>query len=321
MTELAHVGVVVIGRNEGQRLVIALDALIAHGPAADRIVYVDSGSTDGSVDVARTKGVHVIELSPPFTAAKGRNAGWRFLLDAHPSLVAIQFVDGDCEYDRGYLEAAARTLADDSSIGAVTGHQRERHPDATVYNRLVDIEWQGGIGDIESCAGNVMIRAAVLTDTGGYDEHLIAGEDPELYVRIRKRGLRLVRIDVPMCLHDVDMTAFSQWWKRAVRAGHAFAEVSRRHGEAPLHFWRKETRSNFMWGAALPMLAAPLVPPAYGALFLKVYRAARARGMSAEHARAYAFFIVIGKVPAAVGQAQYWWGALRGRTSTIIEYK
>ena len=91
-----HVGVVVIGRNEGPRLERCLASLIG---AAQKIVYVDSGSTDGSVQMARRLGVEVVELdmTMPFTAARARNEGFARLQHVLPSMRHVQFVDGDCE--------------------------------------------------------------------------------------------------------------------------------------------------------------------------------------------------------------------------------
>jgi len=316
------VGVVVIGRNEGERLRTCLTALRAADIAADHIVYVDSGSSDGSVDLARGLGVHAIALSPPFTAAKGRNAGMAWLLDTHPELFAIQFVDGDCEYFPAWFSIAARALVDDDSIAAITGILTERHPEASIYNLLCDVEWTGVVGEIDTFGGNVMIRSDALRATGTYNPELIAGEDPEFAVRVKKTtGKRVVRIDEPMCLHDAAMTKASQWWKRNVRSGHAYAQVSRLHGEAPLHFWKRETRSNWLWGAALPLAAPALAPPAYVVLFWRIYADARRRGLSADAARTYAFFTAVGKIPQALGQAKFWWNRLRGEKSAIIEYK
>lgn len=316
------VGVVVIGRNEGERLMTCLDALSRCGALPGHIVYVDSGSSDGSVERVRARGVTAIELPPPFTAAKGRNAGYQHLLATSPELFAIQFVDGDCEYFPAWLEVATRTLRDDDTICAISGMQRERHPEASVFNLLCDVEWTGIVGDVDTFAGNVMIRASALRATTGYNEELIAGEDPEFSIRVKlATGQHIVRVDEPMCLHDVDMTKVSQWWKRNVRAGHAFAQVSRMHGHGPRRFWKKETRSNWIWGAAVPVAAPVLVPPAYVALFWRIYRDARRRGLAAGPARTYAFFTTVGKVPQALGQLKYWWNVLRGEKSTLIEYK
>jgi GT2 family glycosyltransferase len=323
----AHVGVVVIGRNEGDRLMRCLDSLERAGVDPQNIVYVDSGSSDGSVERVSARGVDAIAIEPPFTAAKGRNAGIKHLLARHEGLFAIQFVDGDCEYFPAWIDVASKAMRDDPTICAVTGMQRERRPEATLYNLLCDVEWTGVVGEIDTFAGNVMVRVQALVETeastgGLYNPELIAGEDPEFSIRIRKTtGLRIVRIDEPICLHDVDMTKLSQWWKRNVRAGHAYAQVSRMHGEAPLRFWKRETRSNWLWGAALPLAAAPLAGPAYVTLFWRIYRGARARGLDAHAARVYAFFTAVGKVPQALGQVKYWWNELRGVKSLIIEYK
>ncbi|MDP2339724.1 MAG: glycosyltransferase family A protein [Deltaproteobacteria bacterium] len=316
------VGVVVIGRNEGERLMLCLDSLERAGAPLSHLVYVDSGSSDGSVERVRARGVDAIAIEKPFTAAKGRNAGFLHLTTKHPGLLAMQFVDGDCEYFPSWLDVASQLLRDDNSVVAVTGVQHERRPDASVYNLLCDVEWTGVVGDMDTFAGNVMVRVEALHKSGLYNPDLIAGEDPELSIRVKKvTGQRIVRIEEPICLHDVDMTKASQWWKRNVRSGHAYAQVSRMHGEAPLHFWKKETRSNWIWGAALPLAAPPLLPPAYTYLFWRIYRDARRRGLDARSARIYAFFTTVGKLPQALGQAKYWWNEIRGVKSRIIEYK
>lgn len=319
---IADVGVVVIGRNEGERLTLCLDSLERAHVLRSHLVYVDSGSSDGSVDRVRARGIDAIAIEAPFTAAKGRNAGFEHLMARHPNLMAVQFVDGDCEYFPAWVFVASNTLRTDPSIVAVTGVQHERRPDASVYNLLCAIEWTGVVGELDTFAGNVMVRTSALRQSGLYNPELIAGEDPELSIRVKKAtGGRIVRIDEPICLHDVDMTKASQWWKRNVRSGHAYAQVSEMHGEAPLRFWKKETRSNWIWGAALPLAAPGLVPPAFGYLFWRIYSDARRRGIDAESARIYAFFTTIGKVPQALGQAKYLWNKVRGVKSTIIEHK
>ena len=51
-------GLVVIGRNEGDRLKTCLSSL----PAEARVVYVDSGSTDGSPEWANERGIECVKL-------------------------------------------------------------------------------------------------------------------------------------------------------------------------------------------------------------------------------------------------------------------
>ena len=109
------VSVVVIGRNEGARLVECLHSLVSQ---TECIVYVDSGSTDSSCEEARRLGANVVDLdmSLPFTAARARNAGLNRVFDLTPNCDAVMFVDGDCAIADGFLNAGARKLAEDERI-------------------------------------------------------------------------------------------------------------------------------------------------------------------------------------------------------------
>ena len=223
-----QVGIVAIGRNEGERLRRCLDSVVGHGHT---VVYVDSGSTDGSVDLARAKGVEVVQLdmSKPFTMARGRNAGFARLEEIEPGIQFIQFVDGDCEVVNGWLETALARLKDRADVAIVSGRRRERFPDRSLYNRLADIEWDTPIGEARYCGGDALVRVDAFRQVGGYNVSLIAGEDPDLAVRIRQHGWVVLRIDAEMTLHDMAMTRFSQWWKLRSAIG---LRVCRRGGDA-----------------------------------------------------------------------------------------
>lgn len=325
----AALGVVVIGRNEGDRLGRCLDAV----PAGVPVVYVDSGSTDGSVARCRGRAVEVVELdlSTPFTAARARNAGAARLVARHPAVRAVQFVDGDCELAPGWLDRAWAELAARPEAAVVCGRLRERSPGASVYNRLCDMEWDTPTGDVAECGGIALMRAAAFTAAGGFRPELIAGEEPELCARLRAAGGAVVRLPDEMARHDAAMTRFGQWWRRAVRAGHAYAEVAARHGRGSLRSWRRQTRSNWFWAAGVPLLAggAAAVSPwlglpvlaGYPVLGLRVYRGRRRRGDSPADARLYAAFTVLAKFPLALGQARYHWSRAVGRAPRLIEHK
>ncbi len=239
--QIHGLGAVAIGRNEGERLRRCLVSLIER---VEHTVYVDSGSTDGSVELARSLGVAVValDLSVPFTAARARNEGWTALRRVHPDLEYVQFVDGDCEVVEGWLETAHATLAGRPQLGVVCGRRRERFPEASIYNRLADIEWDTPVGEADACGGDAMMRLAALVEVGGFDPTVIAGEEPELCVRLRRAGWRIERLGTEMTLHDAAMSHFSQWWRRALRAGHSFAEGAHRHGGAPERHWVRESR-------------------------------------------------------------------------------
>jgi glycosyltransferase involved in cell wall biosynthesis len=330
------VGVVVIGRNEGARLERCLKS--ARGPAG-RAVYVDSGSADGSAERALALGAEVVQLdmARPFTAARARNAGLARLLAMDPGIDFVQFVDGDCELAEGWIELAARELERCPDVAVLCGRRRERHPEASSFNRLCDLEWNTPLGEASACGGDALMRARVISALGGYREDMIAGEEPELCVRIRDAGWKILRADAEMTLHDAAMTRWSQWWRRTLRSGHAYAEGAALHGGPPWFHNRRQVRSTFFWGLACPgalaiSLLAALVEPRsllgalgivllYGMLMVRVYRHRRRRGDTPRDSRLYAIFICLGKLPEAVGMVRYWSDRLLGRRRTVIEYR
>ena len=223
-------------------------------PVSGCVVYVDSGSTDDSVAQARLRGFEVVELdtSIPFTAARARNAGLRRLEDRWPELAFVQLVDGDCALAPGWMEAAVAELESNRRLAVVCGRRREVNPGASVYNRLSDMEWNTPVGDAPACGGDALARLSALREVGGYDERLIAGEEPEMCARLRAREWGIRRIAHEMTLHDAAMTRFGQWWRRSVRSGYGFAEGAARR--PPM--WQRESRSCVIWGLVLPGLAS-----------------------------------------------------------------
>lgn len=314
-------GAVAIGRNEGERLKACLRSLV---PLCDRVVYVDSGSRDDSVAFARSLGVQVVELdtSRPFTAARARNAGCEALLAAG-DLDYVQFVDGDCRVEPGWLDAGIAALQADPALGLVTGWRSEIHPTATVYNQMCEVDWHRPAGPIETSGGDMMVRVAAFRQVGGFDPRLIAGEDPEFSLRLGKSGWRLERLPLAMTRHDADMTRFGQWWQRTIRTGHCFAEIGAMH---PPHFQR-EIRRIWVYGLLLPVLAllglfvSGWVVAAVLALYLlsyvKTLRGLRGQPMAARQAG----FLTLAKFPNLLGMLTFYRHRRKGAAMELIEYK
>lgn len=324
---LAGVAVVTIGRNEGERLRACLASVIAR---AEVVVYVDSGSTDDSVAMARRMGAEVIEIrNVTFTAALARNAGWRRVREIAPHIEMIQFVDGDCAVQPGWLERASDFLRAHPRVAAVGGRRRERHPERSIYNLLCDLEWGAAPpGESKACGGDVMIRTAALQEVGGYRPTLIAGEEPELCVRMRAVGWHIWRLDAEMTLHDAAMTRLSQWWKRSMRAGFTYAEGVHLHGKPPERHRVRESRRAWMWGLGIPLAIALglLVAGPWALLGLLLYPVQMLRLFAASkgsaRARAWsAFFLVLGKFAEVCGQIRYLALRASGTTARLIEYK
>jgi GT2 family glycosyltransferase len=320
-------GIVAIGRNEGERLRGCLRSALA---SAAPVVYVDSGSSDGSVALAREMGAEIVELDMaiPFTAARARNEGFVRLRVLAPGLTYVQFVDGDCELAAGWLELAIEFLESQPTVAAVCGRRREKHPERSVYNLLGDIDLDRPCGEAKACGGDVMVRVDAFQAVNGYRATLIAGEDPELCVRLRAAGWRIWRLDREMTLHDAAMLRFGQWWKRAVRTGYAYALGAHLHGAAPERHCVRETRSAWFWGLAFPALVGGVAlgtgPWALALLVLyplQVLRIAARGSRSARENCWEAVFIVLGKFPEVVGQMKFATHRYLGGKARLIEYK
>lgn len=306
---MTNLGFVIIGRNEGQRLALAIDSVMRTGHVA---VYVDSGSSDDSVALAKGRGLPVIELDPaiPFTAARARNAGFRWHLSNHPRLIYVHFIDGDCELSPGWLGKALEAIGADHRLAAVCGRRRERDPGASPYNQLCEHEWNTPVGLAQTVGGDALFRVAALSAVKGFNETLIAGEEPELCHRIRRRGWLIRRIDADMTVHDAAMTRLGQWWQRNRRNGYATAEALAMRG-AGNPALKRLVISNAVWGL-------PLMWPLWPLLWLRI----RLRKDALQ-----ASYMTMGKLPHLQGQIDYWQRSRRrskitdsGKTQ-LIEYK
>ena len=320
-------GVVVIGRNEGDRLKRCLETVCGE---ARRVVYVDSGSQDDSVVMSRAMGVSVVELdmTVPFTAARARNEGFQRLLAEQQNLDFVFFVDGDCEVVDGWMETAARFLDQHPDVAAVSGRRREKYPEKSLYNMLIDIEWDIQVGEAKFCGGDAVMRVGVLQQANGYRADLICGEESELCVRLRRAGWRIWRLGDEMTRHDAALLRFGQWWKRMVRGGYGFAQGAHLHGGPPERHFVIESRRIWVWGFFMPLLIIALAlsfgwrellllviyPMQVLRLFLLGQRSTRENWWRA-------VTLVLCKFPEMLGQIKFELDRLQRVQSRIIEYK
>lgn len=326
---LCDVGVVVIGRNEGDRLIRCLRRLPSGLGAA---VYVDSGSSDGSVERARLEGISTHELDPclPFSAARARNEGFEMLMREHPQLELVQFLDGDCEVAHGWFHKAQHVLLERPDLVAVHGRLHEVDPYASPFNRLYEMEWAAPEpGEDGNFGGNFMVRSVAFAAVGGFDPRIIAAEDDDLALRLRRAGGAILRISDSMLYHDAGMTRFSQWWRRCTRLGHAYGQLSDVHGRGPEEAFVAQKRRSLLWGLGIPLSVAVLLLPTGGLSIcllllypLQVARLtlrARRDGMSTSEALLWGGACVVSRFAEILGIARYRVNKLLGRTTKIIE--
>lgn len=327
--QLPGISVVAIGRNEGQRLVRCLESVMASDYPADRVelIYVDSDSTDDSCEAAAKLGARVIRIKPERPcAAIGRNAGFRV---AKHDLV--QFLDGDTILNKNWFRRAVQEISN-PTIACVFGHREEMATDDTIFNFWAHHDWYVPPGFADSCAGDVLFRREVLEKAEGYDETLIAGEEPDLCYRIRtQQGLKVLSLDEPMTLHDMGMTRWRQYWRRCMRTGHAYAEVGRRH--QGMQRWRRARWRNMFYALGTPVaIVCSLITWSiwpvtvwFGLVFVAMVRNAlrmKSRLGSFSHAMSYSLHHYLTKTPAAVGQCVFWIrSALNRGPQRLIEYR
>lgn len=321
-----YCGAVVIGRNEGPRLEACLRSLAGQIFCT---VYVDSGSTDNSLEIARALEAEIVELdlTIPFTAARARNAGYERLTELYNDLAFVQFVDGDCVVVEDWVDRAQAFLTDHEDVAVVCGLRSERFPENSVYNRLCDLEWNTPVGETRGCGGDALIRADAFKAVDGFNPGVIAGEEPELCLRLRAKGWKIWRLDAEMTLHDAAIKTFSQWWMRTVRGGYACALVASLHGAAAERDWIRLRRRSLAWSTVLPVTIALGV--GLNSLFflllalypLQVARIASRNGVLKGFSWAYGLFMVLAKFAEAAGDLRLQFDKLRGKKPAIIEYK
>lgn len=326
---MSDTGIVVIGRNEGERLRRCLESL----PAVP-ILYVDSGSSDGSIELAESLGVATLALDPAqrFTAARARNEGSVALLARHRGLAYLQTIDGDCFLAPDWIETARAHLEGaDASLGALYGALRELAPERSVYNWLCDREWASRPGPTPYFGGLALFRVACFPLAARYDSGLIAGEERDLSIRLGSQGWRFEVLAAPMAWHDAEMTRFGQWWVRAVRSGVALTALARRHAGNPNQDFGRRFLSMLFWGGILPLslmlaIAAAIIKGGLGTVLLalllvagyliQVFRIARKSAGSPAQRLALGGFTMLSKTAQCVG-------ALRAfaRQPRLIEYR
>jgi cellulose synthase/poly-beta-1,6-N-acetylglucosamine synthase-like glycosyltransferase len=327
MTRADHqrVGFVVIGRNEGERLGQSLRTLRA---VSNQVVYVDSGSSDGSVDLARDLGAIAVELddSAPHTAARGRNAGFHEIRERFPACEFVQFIDGDCILEPGWLESATRFLDDNPKAAVACGRRIEAHPDESLYNRLIDEEWNTPVGRAEYSGGDSLVRVSAFEQIGGFRPELKAGEEPEMTTRLRAEGWEIWRIDAPMTIHDARIHRFGQWWTRSVRGGFGYAEVWSTTAQLPRRAFDAQLRRAFFWSLGVPLIVViaalligrPIVLLALPLIYAaQILRMTVRRGVSVRALQS-AGMVMLAKLPETIGALNYFLGR---KSNRLADYK
>ncbi|HUC37227.1 MAG TPA: glycosyltransferase [Acidimicrobiales bacterium] len=195
---MPSVAVVIATRDRPELLEDALSALGRSNRSPERLVVVDSASTDPRVaSVGRASGATLLRCERP-GACRARNLGWS---SVEEDLVA--FVDDDCLVDPEWLDAIVAAFDHPSKPSFVTGQVRADVAPATRASLSVALITDADArelrdGDDPRTMGhgaNMAWRRDALSQLGGFDEELGPGtilraaEDLDLFVRAFAAGL------------------------------------------------------------------------------------------------------------------------------------
>jgi hypothetical protein len=247
----------------------------------------------------------------------------------------VLFLDGDTILHPAFVSQSLEQFRN-PEVAIVWGHRREIATGDSFFNRVLDLDWISPAGITDYCGGDALIRRDVLEQTHGYNEMLIAGEEPEMCRRIRGLGYKILHVDLPMTGPDLAMKSWKQYWRRATRTGYAYAEVSERFRSSDMPFWDKEAHDNRV--RAIILMALPLggillsavlkswwpLIAVLGLLTLLVLRTAAKAGWKSQDSVTrilYGMHSHMQQIPILWGQLQYAQDRRSGQKRGLIEYK
>ena len=179
------------------------------------MVLADSASIDRTREIAARYDVTILCLHADqrLTAAAGRSVGY-----AHTTAEAVLFLDGDMELIGGWLERAIDLLHARPDVAVVTGTLIERPLSATGRGRLGDDQAfeLDHLVEVPHGGGAALYRRAVLEKVGTFCPYLYSDEEPELCIRIRHAGYRVMKLAHPIAYHytqpqEAVSTIFARW--------------------------------------------------------------------------------------------------------------
>lgn len=197
-----RLSVIIIGKNEEKHLKKCFQSVVkaVSGIKDSEMIYVDSASTDRSVEIAQLFPARILQLKPEWelSAAAGRYIG--FLRSEGKYLF---FIDGDSFIYRGWLSHAIRFMDENPAVSGVAGvvHEIFLGSDGSVCGFLRNRYGQDDqTVEASTLGGIALYRQHTLEKVGPFNPYIPVDEERELALRIRKDGLKIVRIPEPMAI-------------------------------------------------------------------------------------------------------------------------
>jgi len=213
MNELA---VIMISRNQSWNIGRLINSVIQEtgGFSKKEILLVDSASTDDTIRFAIEYPIKIIRLHPDqrLTAAAGRYVGLKNTESEY-----VLFLDGDMEIFPGWLNRALEVIHQDPKIAAITGERIDLPRQTAMKDPPVPPIIADDYGIVvRKCGGAALYRRNLLNKVGSFNPYLYSDEEPELCLRLRLAGYKIIKLQHPISYHFTEppvsvKTKFARW--------------------------------------------------------------------------------------------------------------
>jgi glycosyltransferase involved in cell wall biosynthesis len=201
-----ELSIILISKNQAWNISRLIESVL-HSSACLRsreIILVDSVSTDETVDLARRYPIDIVRLRPsqPLSPSAGRYIGYKRSRGEF-----VLFLDGDMELIPGWLEPALRTMRNkpDAALMLSSRVIELLPPNGTTFLPLpeeISFAVPREVPRVSFVVGGAALyRRSVLEEVGTFNPYLKSDEEPELYLRIRHAGYRILQLDAPIVRH------------------------------------------------------------------------------------------------------------------------
>jgi glycosyltransferase involved in cell wall biosynthesis len=195
MEQQPFVSIIVPAYNAREHLDRCLDALVASSYASREIIVVDDGSTDGTPELARAKGVTVIERTRQAGPGAARNEG-----AVKATGDVLLFIDADVLVTEETVAHVAKRFEENPDVDALFGSYDDTPSEGNFLSQYKNlshhyVHQQSGEDAVTFWAGCGAVRKEVFDRAAGFDQErypVPSIEDIELGYRMKEMGCRIL---------------------------------------------------------------------------------------------------------------------------------
>jgi GT2 family glycosyltransferase len=211
--------VIILNFNGRQHLEYCLPSIVATQYHPFKIILVDNGSSDDSIDYIQENfpQISLIESPTNLGWSGGNNLGIALAIELGARYIAL--ANNDIRVDSRWIDVAVRAAENDSRIGIIGFDIIEaRDGHSSDFERAVK-DWHGlkmTSGVVNGMA--MFVRAELFKQIGKFDEGFFAyAEDNDLVIRSQKAGYKIVTTNIPVWHHGGGTFGETPLWAAALQ--------------------------------------------------------------------------------------------------------